>query len=154
MRRLVCTVALALLATLASVHGGGANSGWCRTDPVITLDGHVASVWVTTAVFPNWAPGSVASIVVEIPTNVTPNLVWIDPNHGFETFTVSFQTNQWLKSLPHRIEVRISVFTANPLAPGTGAGVEFAENAEGYPIAASRYGTIGTTLVLNTDLRF
>jgi hypothetical protein len=152
MRRLVCTVALALLATLASVRGGEAISGWCRTDPVITLDGRVASIWVTTEVFPDWAPGTTATIVVQIPVDVTPSVVFIDPNHGFQTFSISFLANPAMKKRENSIDVRIMVMTVIPRAQGTGAGVEWAMNAAGDPIAAATYGTVGSLLVLDTKL--
>lgn len=153
MRRFVLVAALIVVALAVTARPSAAN-GWCRTDPIIALDGRSASIWLTAEVFPDWQPGTVAIILVEIPLTVEAQVVYIDPNHGFQVFQVVFIPNPGLAETANRIDVRISVITANPWAPRTGVGVEWAMNAEGAPIAASAYGAIGRTLVLNTALRW
>ena len=42
--------------------------------------------------------------------------------------------------------------SGNPSAPSSGAGIEWANSAGGYPIAASVYGAVGNVLTLQTEL--
>jgi hypothetical protein len=152
MRRFLFALAIAFLAVLPLAERESLAQGWCRTDPIISLNGHQGSIWLVTEVFPDWQPGTVAWIQIEHPYNVDAYIVYIDPNHGFEHYDVWMVPNKWLKKGWGWIEVKITVYTSIPQAPWTGAGIEWANNASGYPIAASTYGSTETVMVLKTKL--
>jgi hypothetical protein len=152
MRRFLFALAIALLAVLPLAERESLASGWCRTDPIISLNGHQGSIWLVTQVDPAWQPGTEAWIQIEYPKYVDGYIVYIDPGHGFETYNVWMSQNKWLKKGWGWIEVKITVYTSIPQAPWTGAGIEWANNASGSPIADATYGTTETTMVLRTVL--
>jgi hypothetical protein len=152
MRRFLFALAIALLALLPLVERESLASGWCRTDPIISLNGHQGSVWLVTEVDPNWQRGTVAWIQIEHPLDVDASIVYIDPNHGFSSYNVWMIPNRWLRTSDHAIDVRITIFTFIPQAPRSGAGIEWANNAAGFPIAAATYGAAGNVLTLQTAL--
>jgi hypothetical protein len=152
MRRFLFALAIAVIAVVPLTGRDSLASGWCRTDPIVSLNGHEGSIWLVTEVDPNWQPGTVAWIQIEHPRNVDAAVVFIDPNHGFSSYNVWLTPSRALKKTGKSIDVRVTIFTWIPQAPSSGAGIEWANSAGGYPIAASVYGAVGNVLTLQTEL--
>ena len=108
--RLVGGAVLALSAALER-RGAGAGRTWCRTDPVVTLDGYYASVYVSARAGEREFNNSTGDFWIEHPRGVVPAKVWEDPNgyfgHGIST---SFTANGQLRSVKGAMEVRISCY--------------------------------------------
>jgi hypothetical protein len=109
MRRLLIAILLLMLALLLPATPAGATKSWCRSDPLVLIDGEFADIFVSG---PPEAPLVVTGptqIVVRVPRGVAASLVVADLGFGRGT-EVSFAESRALRVTEHGIEVRIDVY--------------------------------------------
>ena len=102
-------LAAAALTPAVAPRGVDAARAWCRTDPVIAVDGHLADVFVSG---PLTAPLQVTGanrIVVTVPRGVAAELVLSDPGFG-RGQVVKFAESKRLRATEGGIEVKVKVF--------------------------------------------
>jgi hypothetical protein len=103
---------LLLLLTVAAgpfAQSASASKAWCRTDPVISVNGYVSDVFVSgplTALLQVTGP---TEIVVTVPVGVDAWLVLADLGFGRGT-NVTFEESHSLENSTQGAEVRIEVY--------------------------------------------
>ena len=137
-----------LLLALAGAGPAGASRQWCRTDPVVAVDGAVADVFVSG---PLEAPLLVTGptlVVVPVPAGVDARLVASDLGFG-RGVAVSFAEARWLKARDGRAEVQVEV-----LVPASDAAmpvlVEVAPRVVGVLRPASAEGVANRWVTVRT----
>ena len=148
-KRMALAVALFLVGSaLALADPAAAIRNWCRTDPVVSIDGELADVFVSA---PAEAPTLVTGpnrIVVRLPAGVRATLVASDLGFGKGT-AVSFDEAKRLRVTDRGIEVEIEAYV-----PATDDAmpvrVEFAPRAVGILWPASAEGTANEWITLRT----
>lgn len=151
MRRLIMTFALIILAFTLTSAPASAGYGWCRTDPVVLIDGRIVNVTVTG---PLLAPLKVTGpnqMVIRTPEDVDSYLVLKDLGFG-RGEVVSFETTPRLKKTDQGIEVEVAVYV--PARDSSMfVGVEFAPHIVGLLAPSKAEGTANEWVVLRTVLR-
>jgi hypothetical protein len=84
----------ALLFTL-TVPGASATVGWCRSDPVVMIDGKVAHVWVSSTNAMRDAATGPIRVVITVPVGVSTRLLATDRGFGYG-YEVTFQESEQL----------------------------------------------------------
>jgi hypothetical protein len=125
-----------------------AGFGWCRSDPVVLIDGHIADIFVTG---PLTAPLQVTGpneIVITTPPDVDSYLVLSTLGFGRGEI-VRFETSPSLKRTASGVEVKVAVYV-----PATDSsmpvGVEFAPDVVGVLWPERVEGTANSWVVLRT----
>ncbi len=134
----------------ATAPGAAALRQWCRTDPVVTIRGDVADVFVSG---PLDAPVLVTGpnrIVIRVPTGVDATLIASTLGFG-KGEEVSFEYVHSLKATDQGTEVVVKVYVpasddAMPVL------VEFVPRIVGILAPASAEGTANTWVTLRTVL--
>jgi hypothetical protein len=98
-------LALALMLVL-QVQNASAGIGWCRTDPLITVDGHSGHVYIesTEQMFSS-ATGPIL-IEVRIPVGTSASAVPLDYGFG-RGYAITFKEDDRLYSRGSYVEVRV-----------------------------------------------
>ena len=149
--RLPSALLAALLAVTVLVQGTDAQRAWCKTDPIVVIDGATADVFVSaplgsmvqallTVTGPN-------QIVVTVPQGVNAWLLLTDVGFGRGN-VLTFAQSSDLHETAGGIEVRVQVFV-----PATGSfpvRVEFAPRLLGLLWPASAEGTTNSWITLTT----
>ena len=144
-------VALALLLVAAvAAPGAAASRQWCRTDPVVTVGGVVADVFVSG---PLDAPTKVTGpnlVRLTVPAGVDARLVASDLGFG-RGVEVSFAESHALKARRGAVEVRVEVYVpaADDAMPVL---VEFAPRVVGVLAPAAAEGTANRWVALGASL--
>lgn len=151
MRRLVTALTLALLALTIAIAPVSAGHGWCRTDPIVLIDGRIVDIFITG---PLDAPLKVTGpnqVVIRTPPDVNSYLVLKDLGFGRGEI-VSFETTPQLERTEQGIEVEVAVYVP---ASDTSmfVGVEFAPNVLGLLNPSTVEGTANEWVVLEAVLR-
>ena len=141
-------VLMVVVAALATATDAAAIRTWCRTDPVVAIDGELADVFVAA---PANAPLLVTGpnrIVVKVPPGVRARLVASDVGFG-KGEEVTFEESRKLRVTDDGIEVRVEVYV-----PATDddmpVRVEFAPRVVGILSPASAEGTANAWVSLQT----
>jgi hypothetical protein len=128
----------------------GAMRMWCRTDPVVAIDGDLADVFVSG---PLEAPTLVTGpnqIVITVPEGVHAKLVASTLGFGFGE-VVTFEESRRLRATARGIELKVAVYV-----PATDDAmpvlVEFAPRIVGILQPASAEGTANAWVTLRTSL--
>lgn len=109
MTRFMTAITFAAIFLLTVATPASASVGWCKTDPLVMIDGGLADILVTA---PLTAPLQVTGptqIVVSVPVGVPADLILGDLGFGRGT-EVSFREARNLRVLEHGIEVRVAVY--------------------------------------------
>ena len=133
----------------ATAPGAAALRHWCRTDPVVTIRGDVADVFVSG---PLDAPVLVTGpnrIVIRVPTGVDATLIASTLGFG-KGEEVSFEHVRSLKATDRGTEVVVKVYV--PAVNAMPVLVEFAPRIVGILAPASVEGTANTWVTLRTVL--
>jgi hypothetical protein len=139
---------LAALLLALQVQGATAGLGWCRSDPVVTIDGRLADIFVSAPLDAPLKVTGPTKIVVTVPVGVEARLVLADLGFG-KGEEVSFAQSRALKKTATGIEVQVAVYV--PATDGTmPVKVEFAPGLLGLLRPASAQGTANAWVVLNT----
>lgn len=107
-RSVNCALAFSILALALAVPGAGAGPGWCRTDPVVLINGRVADIFVSARFDDLTKVTGPTEIVISTPVGVDAELAiaTLGFGHGEK---VRFEESESLKVTQGRIEVRIKV---------------------------------------------
>lgn len=137
--RFVCGAALAAVAAGRLAAPAGAARTWCKTDPVVKIDGKVADIWLGSYSDLHAAATGPAEIQIGVPVGVPAELLATDPGFGQLGYVVSFYEDANLKKDKSKVQVRIAVFV--PSSDGTlPLTVDFAPRSSGLaPASASGY---------------
>jgi hypothetical protein len=109
--RLLGGAALAPVAAGAAADGAEAARTWCRTDPVVKIDGKVADVWLSSYQELHETATGPSQIVVSVPPGVSTELLATDLGFGRHGYVVSFQEDPSLRWNGRQPSVAISVYT-------------------------------------------
>lgn len=151
MHRMLIAVTLAFTALLVAGMPVSAGVGWCRTDPIVLIDGRVVNITITG---PLVAPLKVTGpniVVVKTPPNVPTQLVLTDLGflHGE---IVRFETSDDLQVTPEGVEVEVRVFVP-AWDTDMYVGVELGQDIVGILFPSRAEGTANEWVVLRTLLR-
>lgn len=151
--RIPSALLAALLALTFLVQGTDAQRAWCKTDPIVVIDGATADIFVSAplgsllqAVLTVTGPNQ---IVVTVPQGVNAWLLLSDLGFGRGN-VVTFAQSPNLRVTADGIEVRVATYV-----PATGSfpvRVEFAPRLLGLLSPASAEGTTNTWITLTTTL--
>ncbi|MDP9369255.1 MAG: hypothetical protein M3Q03_13435 [Chloroflexota bacterium] len=145
-RSVVLLVALVAL----QVQSASASVRWCRTDPVVTIDGRVADIFVSAPLSAPLKVNGATEIVVTVPVGVSAELVLAGPGFG-RGEEVRFAESGALRNGPGGIEVDITVYVparddAMPVR------VEFADRLVEFLTPARAEGTANAWVTLRVML--
>jgi len=146
---LLMALALSVLSAPATAPAS-AGFGWCRSDPIVLIDGHIADIFVTG---PLTAPLKVTGpnqIVITTPPGVQRHLVLATLGFG-RGEVVRFQTSEELKRTPQGVEIEVAVYVPSRDS-SMDVGVEFAPNLLGLLAPERAYGKANSWVVLRTVL--
>jgi hypothetical protein len=143
-------LAIALLLIGTTVAGAAASKGWCRTDPVVLIDGAIADIFVSA---PLTAPLQVTGpteVVVTVPVGVETAVVLTDLGFG-RGETVTFKESKRLRRTAEGVQVKVAVRVparddAMPVR------VEFAPRILGILWPDSAEGTANDWVVLRSTI--
>ena len=96
-RALLALLAMLLLSLAVGSDTASAGRAWCRSDPVIKVDGGVADVYLSSYVEINQAATGPAEIVIALPVGSVGQLLATDNGFGGLGYRVSFVTDSTLK---------------------------------------------------------
>lgn len=146
---MVHAILMAIAALVATAPSADAYRQWCRTDPVVMIDGVVADIFVSG---PLTAPTLVTGpnkIVVMTPPDIDGQLVVSTLGFG-RGEDISFVESTALRSDQRGIELRIKVYV--PAVKAMRVRVEFAPRIVGILNTASIEGRANSWVVLKTVL--
>lgn len=150
MKRFVVSPLIALFALLILITPVSAGRSWCRTDPVIQVDGDLADIFVSG---PPEAPLLVTGpteIVVTVPIGVDTRLIVADLGFG-KGQVVSFQKSSELHRTPTGIEIEVAIFVP-AVDSDMPVRVEFAPRILGVLSPDSAEGTANSWVILKTRI--
>jgi hypothetical protein len=151
MKRLRVAAILTILVLMVSAAPVSAGFGWCRSDPVVLIDGHIVDIWVTAPLLAPLMVTGPNTIVITTPPEVDSQLVLKTLGFG-KGEVVRFETSPRLKVSEQGMEVEVAVYV-----PATDSsmpvGVEFAPDLVGILMPARAEGTANSWVVLDTVLR-
>ncbi len=108
-RRLICrTLGFAILGLGLLGPSASAGVGWCRTDPVVVIDGHLADIFVSARFDDLSKVNGPTDIVVSTPVGVDAELAIATAGFGYGE-KVRFVQSESLKVTSEGIELRIKV---------------------------------------------
>jgi hypothetical protein len=147
--RLLGGGALVAVAAAGRPRGTDAARTWCRTDPVVKIDGKVADIWLSSYRELHGSASGPAEIVVSVPVGVSTELLASDLGFGRHGYRVSFTQSGSLKKLPTRCQVQVSVYV--PSTDGSlPLQVDFLPRSSGLT-AASASGSVNKWVKLATS---
>jgi hypothetical protein len=107
-RSVYCVLAFSILALALTVSSADANYRWCRTDPVVLIDGQLADIFVSAQFDDLKKVNGPTEIEVSTPVGVDPELAIATAGFGYGE-KVRFAESESLKVTPEGIELRIKV---------------------------------------------
>ena len=107
-RSVYCVLAFSILALALTVSSADANYRWCRTDPVVVIDGQLADIFVSAQFDDVKKVNGPTEIVISTPVGVDPELAIATAGFGYGE-EVRFEEFKSLKVTQEGIEVRIKV---------------------------------------------
>jgi hypothetical protein len=146
--RLLGGAALAAVAAGVAIGRAEAARTWCRTDPVVMIDGKVADIWLGSYSDLHSTATGPAQIVVSVPKGVATQLLACDLGFGRLGYEVSFQVDTSLTRTKRGPRVIVSAYvpSSDPSLPLT---VEFAPRSSGLT-AAGASGSVNDWVTLQT----
>ena len=108
--RFLPALGLVLLALALTTHGALAGISWCRTDPIVRINGERVNIFVNSdEAILKQATGP-TQVVVTVPLGVSTELIATDPGFGFGE-VVSFTTSPYLRVTDSgRVNVVVSAY--------------------------------------------
>jgi hypothetical protein len=142
---LLGTAALAAVAAARSAGEAGAARSWCRTDPVVKIDGRVADVFLSSDRKLRRAATGPAELVLALPPGVPGRLLAVDRGFGGHGYVVTFVEDAALARGDGGFAVRVDAYV--PSADGSlPLVVDFAPRSSGLAAARGR-GRVNTRWV-------
>lgn len=142
-------MALAASAVVADRKVSLAGRGWCRSDPLITIEGVPADIFCTARLTSPLHVKGPTQIVVRVPSGVSTALVLAGPGFG-RGEKVRFEETDRLQRSDSAVDLEVAVYV--PAKKDLAIGVEFAprivgilnpDQAEGF---ANQWITLATRL--------
>lgn len=132
--------AVIVLALLAGpwVQGASASKAWCRTDPVVVIDGHITDVFVAGPLEALLVATGPTEIVVTVPAGIDAWLLLADVGFG-RGVNVSFAESDDLTASRSGVEIDVAVFV--PASKNIPVRVEVAPRLLGILWPSSAEGT-------------
>lgn len=147
--RLLVVLVVVTLASIVLAPTTSAARLWCRTDPIVLIDGKLADVFVSG---PLTAPLKVTGptkMVVSVPEGVRTQMILQDL--GFlRGYDFKFQESSELQKTDAGVEMRIEVYV--PARDNMPIRVEFAPRLLGILWPESVYGTANQWITLDVIL--
>ena len=106
--RLLGLAALALPAALRP-RTADALRGWCRLDPIVTIDGQLASIFIASYLEMQLLATGPTEVVVTVPPGIRSRLVATDLGFGLHGYDVRFAESDELTATQDGLEVQIKV---------------------------------------------
>lgn len=140
---------LTLAAVPATTSETNAGVGWCRTDPIMLIDGNIVDIFVTGPLLtPLYVTGP-NHIVISVPREIDAHLVLAGPGFGRgEKVTVEKRSD--LKVHGDSFEVEVKAYV--PARKNIDIGVEFAPNVVGVLFPDRATGKANEWVTLRTTL--
>ena len=133
-----------------SAPATAAGTGWCRSDPVVMIGGHVADIFVSAPLHAPLVVTGPTHIIVTVPLEVDTFLIASGPGFGHGEI-VEFAESPSLDVTSDSIEVRIKVFV-----PATDETmpvlVELAPQILGLLAPATAEGTVNDWISLKAPI--
>jgi hypothetical protein len=150
MRRSGIATLCAFILLVVSVMPAYAGIGWCKSDPVVAIDGELAEIVVSAPVDAPLVVTGPTQVVVTLPDGVDGALLVTDLGFG-QGYEVAFAHSKGLKVTDQGIQVWIAIYV-----PATDSAmpvqVEFAPGVVGLLAPASAMGTANAWIKLKTVL--
>lgn len=148
--RLVVLSIVALTLLMGPLaQNAGASKAWCRTDPVVVIDGYVADIFVSGPLDAPMLVTGPTEIVVTVPRGVDAWLLVADPGFG-RGVNVRFDESASLRSTSEGVEVKVEVLV--PASEEMPILVEVAPRVVGLLRPAAAEGTANRWLSLKTSV--
>jgi len=147
----VRTASVLILTGLLLVQGpvaGLAGVGWCRSDPVVMINGTAADVFVSVPVDDLLTISGPTEFVITVPNGTDAFLVAAGVGFGYGE-VVEFRESGSLKATPTGIELRVAVYVP-ATDKSTPVLVEFAPRIIGILDPASVEGAANAWISLRT----
>ena len=90
--------------------GADARPIWCKTDPVVQIDGQTVHLYLSSYLAMHEAATGPARIEVTVPTGVEAVLRATDPGFGGQGYDVRFAESAALKNAPHHLQIRVRAY--------------------------------------------
>jgi hypothetical protein len=135
---------------LASAADAAAIRNWCRTDPVVSVDGELADVFIAAPVEAPLLVTGPNEVVVAVPEGVRAEVILNDLGFGRGTET-TVEASRQLRVTERGVEVRVEVYVP-ARDDGMPVRVEFAPRVVGILWPASAEGTANEWVALETRL--
>jgi hypothetical protein len=142
--------ALILVLGLFAVFAPSASAGivWCRTDPVVSVNGQAVNIFVasTEEIFQQ-ATGP-TDVVVSVPVGVSAELLWTDPGFGYGE-TVTIVESSRLRVTSSGVQIMVSAYV-----PATGSLPVLVEIVPAYAgvVTASAEGATNAQVRTSTTI--
>jgi hypothetical protein len=108
--RALGALGLVAVLTTAAAPDAGAINVWCRTDPIVQIDGQTADVFISSYEEMKLLAAGPTKVRVTVPPGVDTRLVATDQGFGGWGYEVSFAESAALKDRGDVLEVRIEVY--------------------------------------------
>ena len=142
-------VGLAATAIVGDRQDSLAGRGWCRSDPLITIEGVPADIFCTARLTAPLRVNGPTEIVVSVPVGVSTALVLAGPGFGHGE-KVRFAETDRLQQSASSVDLEVAVYV--PAKEDLAIGVEFAPRIVGILAPARADGFANQWIILPTQL--
>lgn len=149
-RSILPTLALAALAVALSVQSAAAGRVWCRTDPVVVIDGVLVDIWIssTTDAFLVATGPTRIDVTVPVGTSTATIISDVGFGHGYD---IRFLESRALRRTANLLQVWVAVYV--PASDRTlPIRVDFAPRIVGILAPASAEGTANSWVRLRSSV--
>lgn len=149
--RLLVVLTLAALMFVVMAPAASAARAWCRTDPIVVIDGTLADVFVSGPLLAPLKVTGPTRLIITVPEGVKTSMILTDL--GFlRGYDYQLKQSSELRKTGRDIDVRIEVYV--PARDSSmPVKVEFAPRLLGILWPDSAEGTANQWITLNTVLR-
>ena len=152
--RLLAGGSLALAAGLGATDVASAGRAWCRVDPVISIDGQLADIYLTSTLSMNLKATGPTKIVITIPSTSTGRVHLVDLGFGLKGYQISFVKSAALTRTKTHTQVQIAAY-----APASDSSLPVEVHflslssglASGLLTSAAGYGTANQWITVKTS---
>lgn len=145
-RRFWTLLSLIAVLTIVAVQPASAARGWCKTDPVITINGEIGDVLAAAPVDAPLLVTGPNKVVITVPAGVNAQFIASDLGFG-RGWTVTIATSSALKVNKSGVQMEIKLYV--PATDSTmPVRLEFAPRVLGLLSPAYAQGTANSWIVL------
>jgi hypothetical protein len=144
------TAALAAMTAVGDHQLAQAGRGWCRSDPLITIEDVLVDIFCTAPLTAPLRVTGPTEIVVRVPVGVKTALILAGPGFG-RGERLRFEKRRRLKRSAKGLQVQVAVYV--PADRKLRIGVEFAPRLVGILNPVRAKGVTNEWIILTTHLR-